>query len=115
MVKEFTSTIIIARKKLIKAKAWRMLHWFLFSALLYAIALCCPLPLIAQAALTKGANVNVGAFLGYWIDRTLFAGFDNKFDSTPEEVSDASKACRLLGRAIIVGACILGLSTGVGA
>lgn len=93
----------------------RMLQWGLLSAALYAIALCHPWPLVVQAALTKGANVNAGAFLGYWLDRTLFIGFDSKFDSNPEEISDVAKAARVLARAFIVGACVIGLSTGVGA
>lgn len=93
----------------------RMAQWAAFSLILYTIAMVYAWPLMLQAALTKAANVNAGAFLGYWIDRNLFAGFDRTFHKTPEEVSDASRAARLVGRALIVGACILGLATGVGA
>jgi hypothetical protein len=93
----------------------RMSHWAVISFLLYAIVLWHAWPLLIQAALTKGANVNAGAFLGYWIDRTLFISFDVKFDSDPNSIDEMAKAARVIARAIIVAACVIGLSLGVGA
>lgn len=93
----------------------RMLQWALFSLLLYLVTLLFTWPLILQAAFTKAANVNAGAFLGYWLDRTLFIGFDARFTINPKEISDVAKAARVLSRAVIVGACVIGLSAGVGA
>jgi hypothetical protein len=92
-----------------------MLQWGVVSMALYGIALIHPWPLMIQAALTKMANVNAGAFIGYWIDRTLFSGFDQGFHTHPRRYSNESKAARLIARGIVVGACVLGLSTGVGA
>ena len=93
----------------------RMMQWGLFSLFLYGLVICKVWPLILQAALTKGANVNAGAFLGYWIDRTLFIGFDYRFDADPNSISDVAKAARVVSRAIVVAASVIGLSMGIGA
>lgn len=93
----------------------RMMPWALVSLAFYFMAMVHPWPLLIQAALTKAANVNAGAFIGYWIDRTLFSAFDTKFYKNPEEFSNEAKAARVIARGIIVGACVLGLATGVGA
>jgi hypothetical protein len=93
----------------------RMFQWAVFCFFLYSLVLFKVWPLVVQVALTKGANVNAGAFLGYWIDRTLFNSFDVKFDADPNTVSDVAKAARVCARGIIAGACILGLALGVGA
>lgn len=93
----------------------RMFQWAVLSVLLYAVVLSGPWPLIVQVALTKGANVNAGAFLGYWVDRTLFCSYDRAFNHRPKDFSSAVRAARLVGRAILTGCCILGLSLGVGA
>lgn len=94
---------------------WRMVQWAVFSLVLYVIVLFGIWPLVVQAALTKAANVNAGAFLGYWVDRSLFNSFDTKFDSDPKEFSDHAKAARICARGLVVAACILGLSMGIGA
>lgn len=98
----------------------RMLQWFIFSAILYALVLWGGKygldkegwPLVIQSALTKGANINGGAFLGYWIDRTLYIGYDLGVRDNPSAFSDMAKALRLLSRALLVAACILGASMG---
>lgn len=97
------------------SKLLRMAHWFVLSVLLYAVVLHGHWPLLLQAALTKGANVNAGAFLGYWVDRGLFASFDLKHDADPNSISDMAKAARVLARGLVVAACVIGLGLGVGA
>lgn len=90
----------------------RMMQWGFFSLFLYGLILCGVWPLVFQSALTKGANINAGAFLGYWIDRTLFASFDARFMEEPAAISDMAKAARVLARGIVVAACVIGLSLG---
>lgn len=98
----------------------RMLQWAFFSIALYAIALAGGKgwitnegwPLLVQAALTKGANINAGAFIGYWVDRTLYIGYDMGVKDDPASACDSAKAARLMGRACIVAACIIGVSLG---
>lgn len=107
--------IIIARCLWNEHRLGRMLQWGVISIAFYVVALVHPWPLVFQAALTKAANVNLGAFLGYWLDRTLFKGFDLKHEANPKEISNESLAARVLSRGIIVGACVIGFAAGVGA
>lgn len=97
----------------------RMAEWFLFSLALYAAILLNPreggMPLLAVVALTKGANVNAGAFVGYWVDRTLFAMHDRAYGNDPTRFTPMEKGARILSRALISFACIIGFATGIGA
>jgi hypothetical protein len=96
-------------------RAGRMFQWAVFSVIMYALAAATGWSLLIHAALIKGANVNAGAFLGYWVDRTLFNGFDLKLDADPNSIEPISKAARLIARAVVCGSCIYGLSVGIGA
>lgn len=99
----------------------RMFQWCAFSLLLYTLAVWGGRgvffsgdgwPLLIQAALTKGANVNAGAFLGYWVDRTLYIGFDLGVRDKDPGISNMAKSIRLGARGLIVAACIIGVSVG---
>lgn len=96
---------------------FRMAQWFFFSIILYAVVLIKPegWPLIITAALLKGANVNAGAFMGYWVDRTLFSVYDREFAVRSGEFEPPVKAARVIARGIIVAAAIWGFSNGISA
>ena len=79
----------------------RMFHWLLLAVLFYAAALLVTQPQI-QTGLWKLGHITVGAFAGYWIDRNLFG-----------RVSPDASGTRLLARAVVVAASILGMAFGL--
>jgi hypothetical protein len=84
-----------------------MLDWLVVAALLsLVIAVVAPHQLGVTAY--KLSLVSLAAVAGYWIDRSLF------YYARPDDFSltDAQVAAAYIRRAIIVGACIVGVSLG---
>lgn len=79
----------------------RMVQWLLLAAIFYATALFVSHPQI-QTAVWKCGHITVGAFGGYWIDRNLYGRL------MPE-----SAPSRVIARAIVVAAAILGMAFGL--
>lgn len=86
----------------------RMTLWTMITlCLMVALALIRPEQL--QVVLYKAGLVTLGAVLGYWIDRSLF-----KDDARPHEcIGGIHIVGAWLRRALIVLACILGLTLGL--
>lgn len=86
----------------------RLADWMaIAAALTLAIALIAPQQL--PVTLYKLSLVSLAAAVGYWIDRSLFPY------ARPDDLSLApgiETAAAYLRRAIIVGACIIGVSLG---
>lgn len=90
----------------LRQRAPRMTAWTLISvALLIALALIAPLKL--PVVLYKCGLVTLGGVLGYWIDRALFPY------SRPCQVPNEDRCMTGLRRALVVLACILGLTLGL--
>lgn len=85
----------------------RMLDWLLIAAaLVVVVALIAPHQL--GVTLYKLSLVSLAAVVGYWIDRSLFPY------ARPDELalSEHETVAAYLRRALIVGACIVGVSLG---
>lgn len=80
----------------------RMIQWLLIAAVFYGAAMIVQQPQ-AQTGLWKAGHITSGAFLGYWIDRHLFGRYDHSDINTN----------RVLARAIVAGAAILGMAFGL--
>ena len=80
----------------------RMFHWLLITVVLYGAAVYFTHPQI-QTGLWKAGHITFGAFIGYWIDRQLLCRVDHKHTSEG----------RLVARAIVVGAAVLGMAFGL--
>lgn len=91
-----------------KKRFLRMLHWLVLGMFLYYLALSVPFPPQIQTGLLACANSNMATFFGYWIDHSLWKTFDTRLAEAPEKVSDASKAARLLSRALLISAMVIG-------
>lgn len=88
---------------------FRMLDWMIFSAALtILIAVFAPhqLPVTAY----KLSLVSLAAIVGYWLDRSLFPYARPDNDSIM--VNDSRFAFAMQRRAIIIAACIVGVSLG---
>ena len=84
----------------------RLLGWLFFTVLLIlAIAWLSPPQL--PVMLYKVAMVTMGAVLGYWIDRALFPY------ARPHKCKDWAYSLTMLRRALIVLACVLGMTLGL--
>lgn len=84
----------------------RMTDWTLISlALLLCLAIIAPgkLPVV----LYKCGLVTLGGVLGYWIDRALFPY------ARPDQVPETQRCMAGVRRALVVLACILGLTLGL--
>lgn len=95
-----------ADSRSIRQRAPRMTAWTLISlTLLVALALIAPgkLPVV----LYKCGLVTLGGVLGYWIDRALFP------HDRPCQVSYEQRCMAGVRRALVVLACILGLTMGL--
>lgn len=79
----------------------RMSQWLMLALAFYAAALLTTQPQL-QTALWKLGHITTGAFAGYWVDRNLYG-----------RVSPDSAPGRLVARAVIVAACILGMAFGL--
>lgn len=89
-----------------RRRAPRMTDWTLITfALLMCLAIIAPskLPIV----LYKAGLVTLGGVLGYWIDRALFPY------ARPNQVQRAERAMAGIRRALVVLACILGLTLGL--
>lgn len=89
-----------------RPRAPRMTDWSLITvALIAVLAIVAPtkLPVI----LYKSGLVTLGGVLGYWIDRGLFPY------ARPNHVDRAQRAMAGIRRAIVVMACVLGLTLGL--
>ncbi|MAN51198.1 MAG: hypothetical protein CMG77_04705 [Marinimicrobium sp.] len=94
----------------------RLLGWMIATLVVFLlIALLAPhqLPVVAY----KSAMVMLGAVLGYWIDRALFpyARPHILAHTSPEIDRNAhwARSMAMLRRAVIVLACVLGLTLGL--
>jgi hypothetical protein len=83
-----------------------MTDWTLISiALLICLAIIAPTKL--PVVLYKCGLVTVGGVLGYWIDRALFPY------ARPDQVNHSAQPLAGIRRAIVVLACVLGLTLGL--
>lgn len=89
-----------------RPRAPRLTFWALITILLL-IALYLIAPTKIAVVLYKAALVTGGAVLGYWIDRALFPY------ARPDQVRAVHQPWAGLRRAIIVLACVLGLTLGL--
>lgn len=89
-----------------RPRAPRLTFWALITVLLL-IALYLIAPTKIAVVLYKAALVTGGAVLGYWIDRALFPY------ARPDQTRAAHQPWAGLRRAIIVLACVLGLTLGL--
>ncbi|WP_216891595.1 MULTISPECIES: putative holin [Pseudomonas] len=87
-------------------RAPRLTNWTLITvALLVALYLIAPTKV--AVVLYKAALVTGGGVLGYWIDRALFPY------ARPDRVRAAHQPWAGIRRALIVLACIVGLTLGL--
>lgn len=90
----------------LRRSAPRMTDWTLISiALLLCLAIIAPTKL--SVVLYKCGLVTVGGVLGYWIDRALFPY------ARPDQVNQSAQPLAGIRRAIVVLACVLGLTLGL--
>lgn len=84
----------------------RMTDWTLITiALLLCLAIVAPTKL--PVVLYKSGLVTLGGVLGYWIDRALFPY------ARPDQVASAERPMAGIRRALVVLACVLGLTLGL--
>ena len=89
-----------------RPRAPRMTDWTLITlVLLIGLALVAPTKL--PVVLYKAGLVTLGGVLGYWIDRALFPY------ARPNHVARVERAMAGIRRALVVLACILGLTLGL--
>ena len=89
-----------------RRRAPRMTDWTLITlVLLICLALVAPTKL--PVVLYKAGLVTLGGVLGYWIDRALFPY------ARPNQVMRTERAMAGIRRALVVLACILGLTLGL--
>lgn len=89
----------------------RLITWIILSlALFAAIAFTSPhqLPVV----LYKAALVSLAAVLGYWLDRSLFP-YDRPHTYQEYGEDLIPRGLAMLRRALIVLACVLGLTLGL--
>jgi hypothetical protein len=79
----------------------RMVQWPLIGVLFYLLTLI-PMPPQYSALLIKLGSCTLAAYLGYWIDRLAMRN----------RIVDASEHERRIARALIIGACIMGVGLG---
>lgn len=94
----------------------RLLGWMIATLVLFVlIAFLAPhqLPVVAY----KCAMVMLGSVLGYWIDRALFPyARPHLFahtDPTADRQAHWARSMAMMRRAVIVLACVLGLTLGL--
>lgn len=80
---------------------FRMVQWVLLASCFYGAALLTTQPQV-QTLLWKLGHVTLGVFAGYWADRNLVG-----------RVTQESEGLRVLARAVIAAACVLGLAWGL--
>ncbi len=85
----------------------RMLDWLIVAALL-SLVIAVVAPHQIGVTLYKLSLVSLAAVAGYWIDRSLFPY------ARPDDLSldHQETAAAYIRRAIVVGACIVGVSLG---
>jgi len=88
-------------------KKFRMLDWAGI-ALVLSLAIAIVAPHQIGVTVYKLSLVSLAAVAGYWIDRSLF------YYARPDDLSlsQTETAAAYLRRAIVVGACIIGVSLG---
>lgn len=86
-----------------KRNKTRMVQWFLLAAIFYAAAILVPENPQLQTALWKCGHITLGSFIGYWVDRHLFGRL----------VVLSAPNGRLLARAIVVSAAVIGMAFGL--
>jgi hypothetical protein len=86
-----------------KLRAWPWLVAALFTTLIVGLLAPHQLGLLAWAL----SKLSLGAYLGYWVDRSLFPY------ARPDRMLDNSPDLAMLRRALIVSACVIALGMGV--
>lgn len=89
-----------------RPRAPRMTDWTVITVLLI-LALAMVAPTKLAVILYKAGLVTGGGVLGYWIDRALFPY------ARPNQVNRVHQPWAGLRRAIVVLACILGMTLGL--
>jgi hypothetical protein len=79
----------------------RMVSWLLLAVAFYTSAIYCTQPQI-QTGLWKMGHITMGAFVGYWADRHLLGA-----------ITYSASQGRMISRAIIVAAAIIGMASGL--
>jgi len=94
-----------------KQKYWlsvlRASPWLIF-ALLATVYVAWKAPQQIGVLIWSLSKVSLGAYLGYWIDRSLFIG-----GRPHEQPTETLRCYSWLRRAIIIAAVIIGLGLGV--
>jgi len=80
----------------------RMLSWLALAAIFYTLAIVFIAEPQVSTGLWKFGHVTAGAYIGFWIDRHAFS-----------QVTLRSTDGRLLVRAVIMAAAILGVCFGL--
>lgn len=89
-----------------KIKLFRLWEWFLLTAILLVIVHLIA-PANTQVVVHKLSLVTLAAVLGYWLDRRIF------YYARPDEVLGDGRRIAEIRRAIIIAACIIGVSLGL--
>ncbi len=91
-------------------KIFRMWDWWL-TAIIAAAVIAWIAPAQLQVTAYKVSLVTIGVVLGYWADVALFKhAADRVAESSPR---DLYSSLRLIARALIVAAVILGVTQGI--
>lgn len=80
----------------------RMSQWLVLAMAFYLTAMYIAIQPQLQTALWKCGHITVGAFAGYWIDRNLYGRLEAEAEHG-----------RIVARAIVVAAAILGMAFGL--
>ncbi len=100
---------MIEKLATLQANIVRVWPWLLASFVLLAVIYWVR-PMQLENVVSKTVNITMGAFLGYWVDRSAFRGFAGTDTMKPGDVLSAN---RTLARSIIYAACIVGMCLAV--
>ncbi len=81
----------------------RMIQWLALAAMFYVAAVLVSQPQL-QTGLWKLGHITIGGYVGYWLDRHLLGRY---------VAFEHSHTPRVIARAIIVCAAILGMAFGL--
>lgn len=81
----------------------RMVAWLMLAVILYVLAIVLKDMPQVSTGLWKAGHITSGAYLGYWVDRHLYGRVVAAHDSDG----------RLLARAIVIAACVIGMAFGL--
>jgi len=90
----------------------RFIPWYVFG-LLAAVGIAVTAPQQLPIVIYKLSLVTIGLVGGYWADKTLFKNLPNRLKITDQLDLNTNGGLRILARAIIVLAVILGVTRGL--